>query len=142
MPANPYGDIGRRVSLSRFLLFIIDKLRTASCFALPQRSQVFGNRRALFVRPAFFLKLVARPNVYARSQASLNAPIHLSGAYHFYSGFLFPQFMQKLPVLTVPQLQVHSAGAGFLFPQFMQKLPVLTVPQLQVQEPADGAAIC
>lgn len=46
-------------------------------------------------------------------------------------GLLFPQLLQKLPVLTVPQLQVHSAE-GFFAPQFPQKLPVFTVPQLQV----------
>ena len=43
-----------------------------------------------------------------------------------------PQFVQKLPVFTLPQEQVHPA-AGRLDPQLGQKLPVLTLPQEHVQ---------
>ena len=49
-----------------------------------------------------------------------------------------PQFGQNLPVLTAPQLHVHSAGAGFGDPQFGQNLPVFTDPQLHVQLCAAG----
>ena len=43
--------------------------------------------------------------------------------------------LHRLPVLTVPQVQVHSAE-GFFAPQFPQKLPVFTVPQVQVHPAA------
>ena len=42
--------------------------------------------------------------------------------------------LQNLPVLTVPQEQVHAPdGAGAGLPHSEQNLPVLTVPQEQVQ---------
>ena len=47
-------------------------------------------------------------------------------------GFFVPQFVQKFPLFTVPQVQVQSvAGAGFLAPQLVQKLPVFEAPQEQ-----------
>ena len=57
-----------------------------------------------------------------------------------YQLLLFPQFVQKLPVLTAPHEQVQLAGAGFAVPQFVQKLPVLTAPHEQVHPAAALAA--
>ena len=45
----------------------------------------------------------------------------------------FPQFLQNLPSLTVPQPHVHDAAAsGFALPQLGQNLPLFTAPQEQV----------
>ena len=44
-------------------------------------------------------------------------------------GLGFPHSLQNLPVLVVPQLQVHPP-AGLGLPHSPQNLPVLAVPQL------------
>jgi hypothetical protein len=63
----------------------------------------------------------------------------------FAAGRGLPQITQNLPVLTLPQAQVHSARwtdtggggiAGRELPQLTQNLPVLILPQAQVQVPA------
>jgi hypothetical protein len=57
------------------------------------------------------------------------------------AGFLAPQFWQKLPVQSAPQVHFHPpAGAGFLEPQFWQKLPVQSAPQAHLQPFAEAAA--
>ncbi len=53
-------------------------------------------------------------------------------------GLGLPQLEQNLPLLTFPQLQVHSP-LGLGCPQLEQNLPVFTFPQEQVQLPAAGA---
>ena len=46
-----------------------------------------------------------------------------------YSGFGFPQLLQKLPSLEAPQLgQIHLLETGLGSPQLLQKLPVLSAP--------------
>lgn len=54
----------------------------------------------------------------------------------YYQGRGLPQLAQNLPLLTLPQEQVHSP-AGLGEPHSEQNLPVFTAPQEQVQ-PAAG----
>ena len=57
------------------------------------------------------------------------------------AGFGCPQFVQKFPVFTVPQLHVQpAAGCGFGCPQLVQNLPVFSVPQLHFHAGAEAAA--
>lgn len=57
----------------------------------------------------------------------------------FYSGFFFPQLLQKLPVFVCPQSHFHGP-LGFGLPQLLQKFPLFTLPQPHVQDACFGAA--
>ena len=57
----------------------------------------------------------------------------------YYQGRGLPQLAQNLPLLTLPQEQVHSP-AGLGEPHSEQNLPVFTAPQAHFYSPA-GAGL-